>query len=65
LYSPYISSVEITFEPADHMLTRQQVLFELRPRRDEEYKENLASLFSALPKEDGKGSLARLIGRAG
>ena len=33
--------------------------------RDEAYKEHLASLISALPNEDGKGSLARLIGLAG
>ena len=55
---------EISFRPAEHMSTRQQVLSELRPRRDEAYKDTLASLLSALPNEDGKGSLARLIGRA-
>ena len=46
-------------------MTRQQILSELRPRRDEAYNDTLASLLSALPNEDGKGSLARLIGRAG
>ena len=47
------------------MSPRQQVLSELRPRRDEAYKDILASFLSSLPDEDGKGSLARLIGRAG
>ena len=46
------------------MSTRQQVLSELRPRRDEAYKDILASFLSSLPDEDGKGSLARFIGRA-
>jgi len=55
---------KITFRAAEHILTRQQVLSELRPRRDEAYKDTLASLLSALSNEDGKGSLARLIGCA-
>jgi len=54
----------ILFRPAEHMPTRQQVLSELLNRRDEAYKDTLASLLSALPNVDGKGSLARLIGRA-
>ena len=53
---------KISFRPAEHTSTRQQVLSELRPRRDEAHKAILASLLSSLPDEDGKGSLARLIG---
>ena len=56
---------KISFQSADHLSTKQDVLAELRPRREEAYKSTMTSLLSALPNADGKGMLSRSIGRAG